>query len=158
MKSKRATPGSLALFSALMVVLGIWRLAVGTVAVNNITSRKVEAFYWTAITFSQTLGTALGDWVADTNEMGYIGAAAVFGGLLLLTALLYYFTSISRVILFWAAFILTRPLGAVVGDFLDKPHAQGGLALSRYTASLALLAVIIGLILIFRHKPASKAH
>jgi uncharacterized membrane-anchored protein len=119
---------------------------------------KVEVFYWVTIMFSQTLGTALGDWVADTNEMGYIGAAAVFGGLLLLTALLYYFTSISRVILFWAAFILTRPLGAVVGDFLDKPHAQGGLALSRYTASLALLAVIIGLILIFRHKPASKAH
>ncbi len=108
--------------------------------------------------FSQTLGTALGDWVADTNEMGYVGAAAVFGGLLLVTALLYYFTSISRVILFWAAFILTRPLGAVVGDFLDKPLAQGGLALSRYTASLALLVVIIALILIFPQKPASKAH
>jgi uncharacterized membrane-anchored protein len=90
--------------------------------------------------------------------MGYVGAAAVFGGLLLLTALLYYFTSISRVILFWAAFILTRPLGAVVGDFLDKPHAQGGLALGRYAASLALLVVIIALILIFRQKPAPKAH
>jgi uncharacterized membrane-anchored protein len=108
--------------------------------------------------FSQTLGTALGDWVADTNEMGYVGAAAVFGGLLLLTALLYYFASISRVILFWAAFILTRPLGAVVGDFLDKPLANGGLALSRYTASLALLVVIIALVLIFPQKPASNAH
>jgi len=110
------------------------------------------------IMFSQTLGTALGDWVADTTEMGYVGAAAVFGGLLLVTALLYYFTSISRVILFWAAFILTRPLGAVVGDFLDKPISNGGLALSRYTASLALLVVIIVLILIFPQRPTSKAH
>jgi uncharacterized membrane-anchored protein len=119
---------------------------------------KVEVFYWATIMFSQTLGTALGDWVADTNEMGYVGAAAVFGGLLLVTALLYYFTSISRVILFWTAFILTRPLGAVVGDFLDKPHDQGGLALSRYTASVALLVVIVALILVFPQKPASKAH
>jgi uncharacterized membrane-anchored protein len=119
---------------------------------------KVEVFYWVTIMFSQTLGTALGDWVADTNEMSYLGAATVFGGLLLLTALLYYFTSISRVILFWTAFILTRPLGAVVGDFLDKPHAQGGLALSRYSASLALFVVIVALILIFPQKPASKAH
>jgi len=115
-------------------------------------------FYWITIMFSQTLGTALGDWVADTQEMGYVGAAAVFGALLLLTALLYYFTNISRVILFWAAFILTRPLGAVVGDCLDKPIAKGGLALSRYNASLALLLVIIALILIFPQKPASKAH
>ena len=108
--------------------------------------------------FSQTLGTALGDWVADTNEMGYMAAAAIFCGLLLLTALLYYLTSFSRVILFWAAFILTRPLGATLGDFLDKPLAQGGLALSRYTASIALLAVIVALILILPQKPASKAH
>jgi len=110
------------------------------------------------IMFSQTLGTALGDWVADTNDMGYVGAAAVFGGLLLLTALLYYFTSISHAGLFWVAFILTRPLGAVVGDFLDKPLNKGGLALSRYTASLGLLALIVALILISRQKPASKAH
>ena len=108
--------------------------------------------------FSQTLGTALGDWVADTNEMGYLGAAAIFGGLLLLSALLYYLTGFSRVILFWAAFILTRPLGATLGDFLDKPIAAGGLALSRYTASLALLVVIVALILIIPQKPASKAH
>jgi uncharacterized membrane-anchored protein len=119
---------------------------------------KVEVFYWVTIMFSQTLGTALGDWVADTNEMGYLGAAAVFGGLLLLTALLYYFTSISHVILFWAAFILTRPLGAVVGDFLDKPLAEGGLALSRYTASLALPVLIVLLILIFPQKSASKTN
>jgi uncharacterized membrane-anchored protein len=96
--------------------------------------------------------------VADTNEMGYLGAAGVFGGFLLLTALLYYLTSFSRVILFWAAFILTRPLGATLGDFLDKPIAKGGLALSRYSASLALLVVIVALILIFPQKPASKAH
>src|SRR5262249_33196395 len=110
------------------------------------------------IMFSQTLGTALGDWVADTNEMGYVGAATVFGSLLLLTALLYYFTSSSRVILFWTAFILTRPLGAVVGDFLDKPIAKGGLALSRYSASISLVVVIVALVLIFPQRPASKAH
>ena len=119
---------------------------------------KVETFYWVTIMFSQTLGTALGDWVADTNDMGYLGAAAIFGGLLLVTALLYYFTRMSHVILFWTAFVLTRPLGAVVGDFLDKPHAQGGLALSRYTASLSLLVLIVALILIFTQRSASKAH
>jgi uncharacterized membrane-anchored protein len=118
----------------------------------------VEIFYWVTIMFSQTLGTALGDWVADTNDVGYLGAAAVFGTLLLVTALLYYFTSISHVILFWSAFVLTRPLGAVVGDFLDKPHSEGGLALSRYTASISLLVVIVALILIFPQRPARKAH
>ena len=119
---------------------------------------RVEIFYWVTIMFSQTLGTALGDWVAETNGVGYLGAAAVFGGLLAVTALLYYFTGLSRALLFWAAFILTRPLGATVGDFLDKPLAEGGLALSRYTASLALLLVIVALILIFPQKPAAKAH
>src|SRR5256712_11637638 len=107
-------------------------------SIEAVSTPQVEMFYWVTIMFSQTLGTALGDWVADTNEMGYLGAAAVFGGLLLLTALLYYLTSFPHVILFWAAFILTRPLGATVGDFLDKPIARGGLALSRYSASLAL--------------------
>jgi uncharacterized membrane-anchored protein len=141
-----------------MASLLIWRWSTGSISIETVNTPKVEVFYWVTIMFSQTLGTALGDWVADTKDMGFVGAAAVFGGLLLLTALLYYFTSLSRVILFWAAFILTRPLGAVVGDLLDKPHAEGGLALSRYTASLALLVVIIALILIFRHKPASKAH
>ena len=150
--------GSTILLNLVLLSLLIWRWTMGSVSIDAVNTPKVEIFYWVTIMFSQTLGTALGDWVADTNEMGYVGAAAIFGGLLLLTVLLYYFTSISRVILFWAAFILTRPLGAVVGDFLDKPHAQGGLALSRYTASLALLAVIIALILIFRQKPASKAH
>jgi uncharacterized membrane-anchored protein len=152
------TGGSAILLGCVIGSLLIWRWSTGSVSIETVSTPKVEVFYWVTIMFSQTLGTALGDWVADTNEMGYTGAAVVFGGLLLLTALLYYFTSISRVILFWAAFILTRPLGAVVGDFLDKPLAKGGLALSRYTASLALLVVIIALILIFRQKPASKAH
>src|SRR3954467_492341 len=152
------TGGSTILLILVIASLLIWRWSAGSVSIDTVSTPKVEVFYWVTIMFSQTLGTALGDWVADTNEMGYLGAAAVFGGLLLLTALLYYLTSFSRVILFWAAFILTRPLGAVVGDFLDKPLANGGLALSRYTASLALLVVIVVLILIFPQKPASKAH
>ena len=152
------TGGSTILLILVISSLLIWRWSTGSISIETVNTPKVEIFYWVTIMFSQTLGTALGDWIADTNEMGYVGAAAVFGGLLLLTAVLYYFTGISRVILFWAAFILTRPFGAVVGDFLDKPHAQGGLALSRYTASLALLAVITVLILVFRQKPASNAH
>jgi len=152
------TGGSTILLILVISSLLIWHWTTGSISIETVSIPKVEIFYWITIMFSQTLGTALGDWVADTGEMGYVGAAAVFGGLLLLTALLYYFTSISHVILFWAAFVLTRPLGAVVGDFLDKPHAQGGLALSRYTASLMLLVVIVALILIFPQKPASKAH
>jgi len=152
------TGGSTILLILVIASLLIWRWSTGSISIETVNTPEVEIFYWVTIMFSQTLGTALGDWVADTNEMGYLGAAGVFGGLLLLTAVLYYFTSISRVILFWAAFILTRPLGAVVGDFLDKPLQKGGLALSRYTASLALLVVIVALILIFRQKPASKAH
>ena len=152
------TGGSTILLILVIASLLIWRWSTGSVSIETVNTPKVEVFYWVTIMFSQTLGTALGDWVADTNEMGYVGAAAVFGGLLLLTTLLYYFTSISRVILFWTGFILTRPLGAVVGDFLDKPIAKGGVALNRYTASLALLVVIVALILIFPQKPASEAH
>ena len=152
------TGGSTILLACVIASLLIWRWSTGSISIETVSTPKVEIFYWVTIMFSQTLGTALGDWVADTNDMGYLGAAAVFVGLLLLTALLYYLTSFSRVILFWAAFILTRPLGATVGDFLDKPIAKGGLALSRYTASLALLVVIAALILIFTHKPASKKH
>ena len=152
------TGGSSILLILVIASLLVWRFATGSVSVETITTPQVEIFYWVTIMFSQTLGTALGDWVADTHDMGYLGAAAIFGGLLLVTALLYYSTSISHAILFWAAFVLTRPLGAVVGDFLDKPHAEGGLALSRYVASLGLLVVIVALILIFRQKPASKAH
>ena len=150
--------GSTILLICVVTSLLIWRWSTGSISVETVSTPQVEVFYWVTILFSQTLGTALGDWVADTNEMGYVGAAGVFGGLLLLTALLYYFTSLSRVTLFWVAFILTRPLGAVVGDFLDKPIAKGGLALSRYTASLALMVVIVALILIFPQKAASKAH
>lgn len=152
------TGGSTILLILVVSSLLTWRWSTGSISIETVNTPKVEVFYWVTIMFSQTLGTALGDWVADTNEMGYLGAAAVFGSLLLLTALLYYFTSISHAVLFWAAFILTRPLGAVVGDFLDKPVAKGGLALSRYTASLALVAVIVALILIFPQKPAAKAH
>src|SRR3954466_3036599 len=152
------TGGSTILLILVIASLFTWRRSTGSISIETVNTPKVETFYWVTIMFSQTLGTALGDWVADTNEMGYLGAAAIFGGLLVVTALLYYFTGISRAVLFWTAFILTRPLGAVVGDFLDKPLANGGLALSRYTASVALLAVIVALILIFPQKPASKAH
>jgi len=152
------TGGSTILLLLVIASLLLWRWSTGSISIETVSTPKVEIFYWVTIMFSQTLGTALGDWVADTNDMGYLGAAAIFGGLLAVTALLYYFTSISHAILFWAAFILTRPLGAVVGDFLDKSHAQGGLELSRYTATLALLLVIVALVLIFPQKPASKAH
>ena len=152
------TGGSTILLVCVIASLLIWKWSTGSISIETVNTPKVEIFYWVTIMFSQTLGTALGDWVADTNDVGYLGAAAVFGVALLVTALLYYFTSISRVILFWCAFILTRPLGATVGDFLDKAHTEGGLALSRYTASFALLVVIVALILIFRQRPASKAH
>jgi len=152
------TGGSTILLLCVIASLLIWKSSTGSISIETVNTPKVEIFYWVTIMFSQTLGTALGDWVADTNDVGYLGAAAAFGGALLVTALLYYFTSISRVILFWCAFILTRPLGATVGDFLDKPHTEGGLALSRYTASFALFVVIVALILIFRQRPASKAH
>ncbi len=150
--------GSSVLLVLVIASLLTWRWSTGSISIETVNRPKVELFYWVTIMFSQTLGTALGDWVADTNKMGYLGAASIFGGLLVLTALLYYFTSLSRVIIFWAAFILTRPLGAVVGDFLDKPHHQGGLALSRYSASFTILVIIVALILIFPQKPASKAH
>lgn len=152
------TGGSAILFFCVIVSLWLWRWATGSISIVTVSTPKTEMFYWMTIMFSQTLGTALGDWVADTNEMGYLGAAVIFGGLILVTALLYYFTGVSRVALFWAAFILTRPLGAVVGDFLDKPIAKGGLALDRYTASLVLLVLIIVLIVVVPQKSASKAH
>jgi uncharacterized membrane-anchored protein len=152
------TGGSTILLICVIASLLIWRWSTGSISIETVNTPKVEVFYWVTIMFSQTLGTALGDWVADTKDTGFLGAAGIFGGLLLAIALLYYFTSLSRAVLFWVAFILTRPLGAVVGDLLDKPHAEGGLALSRYTASFALLVVIVALILIFPQKPASKSH
>lgn len=137
------TGGSSLLFVCLIAVLALWYWSEGTVSVNTVTTPKAEAFYWAAITFSQTLGTALGDWMADTGGLGYEGGALVFGAALAVVAALYFWTNGSRVALFWAAFILTRPLGATVGDFLDKPISNGGLALSRPLASAAIAAVII---------------
>jgi len=143
--------GSSILFVGLMAVLAVWYWSQGSVSVDTVNTPKVEAFYWTAITVSQTLGTALGDWVADSG-LGYEGGALLFGAALAVVAAAYYWTSLSRVLLFWAAFILTRPLGATVGDFLDKPLDQGGLALSRPIASAVLAAFIIGCILLIPQK------
>jgi uncharacterized membrane-anchored protein len=139
--------GSSLLLAGLLLSLFVWWRSEGTVSVATVATPRVEAFYWVTILFSQTLGTALGDWMADTNDLGFGVASLVFGAGLLLIAALYYFTSVSRVALFWAAFVLTRPLGATVGDLLDKPHSLGGLALSRYYASAVLAAAILGLIL-----------
>ncbi len=136
------TGGSALLLMCLVAVLALWYWSEGTISVNTVSTPKVEAFYWAAITFSQTLGTALGDWIADTGGLGYEGGALVFAVALLVIAALYFYTNVSRVLLFWIAFILTRPLGATVGDFLDKPVANGGLALSRPLAS-AVIAVFI---------------
>ncbi len=142
------TGGSLILFASLMAVLGLWYWSQGSISVETVSTPKVEAFYWAAITFSQTLGTALGDWIADTGGLGYEGGALVFAAGLAVTAALYYWTDVSRVMLFWAAFILTRPLGATLGDFLDKPLDHGGLALSRPIASAVIMAIMIGAILL----------
>ena len=142
------TGGSLLLFTCLMVVLALWYRSEGTISVNTVSTPRVEAFYWAAITFSQTLGTALGDWIADTGGLGYEGGALVFGAGLAVTAALYYSTEVSRVGLFWAAFILTRPLGATLGDFLDKPLDHGGLALSRPIASAVIALIMVGCILV----------
>jgi uncharacterized membrane-anchored protein len=146
------TGGSLLLFTCLMVVLGLWYWSEGTISVDTVSTPRVEAFYWAAITFSQTLGTALGDWIADTGGLGYEGGALVFGAGLAVTAALYFCTDVSRVLLFWTAFILTRPLGATLGDFLDKPLKHGGLELSRPIASLVIAAIMIACILLLPQK------
>lgn len=150
--------GSLLLFSLLMGSLFIWFRTLGTVSINTVSTPKAEMFYWVTIMLSQTLGTALGDWTADTAGLGYVGAAMIFSALLGVIVAIYYRTNISHTILFWAAFILTRPLGAVVGDFLDKPLNAGGLALSRFTASAILLAFILICIFVFEQKPAKRNH
>ncbi len=147
--------GASLLFVLLMASLAIWYRSLGTVSVDTVSSAKAEMFYWVTIMFSQTLGTALGDWTAGTAGLGYEGGAMVFSAMLALVAAAYYWTNISHTLLFWAAFILTRPLGAVVGDFLDKPLNAGGLAFSRYSASAVLLACMMGCILIFRQRAAS---
>ena len=142
------TGGTAVLFVSLMATLGAWYWSQGTISVSTVNTPKVEAFYWAAITFSQTLGTALGDWAADTGGLGYGDGALVFAGGLAVIAVLYYWTNISRVFLFWTAFILTRPLGATAGDLLDKPRNQGGLAFSRPLASLILAVFILVCLLI----------
>jgi len=150
--------GTAMLFTLLIASLLIWYRTLGSIAVNTVSSPKAEAFYWVTIMFSQTLGTALGDWTADTAGLGYGGGAIVFGTLLATVAAAYFWTKLSHTTLFWAAFILTRPLGAVVGDFLDKPISKGGLELSRYSASAALIVLIVGCMFIFSQKPASRVH
>ncbi len=145
--------GSTILFTLLMATLGLWYWALGSVSVATVTTLKVELFYWATIMFSQTLGTALGDWMADDTGLGYGGGALVFGAALAVVAALYFWTSVSRVLLFWTAFILTRPLGATVGDFLDKPVANGGLALGRFEASAVLVGLIAVFILLIPQRP-----
>jgi uncharacterized membrane-anchored protein len=140
--------GTSILFILLMATLGLWYWSLGTVSVSTIVSPKAEMFYWATIMFSQTLGTALGDFMADTSGLGYGGGALVFGAALAVIAALYFFTGASRTLLFWAAFILTRPLGATVGDLLDKPVSNGGFALGRFEASGVLMLVIIACVLI----------
>ncbi len=150
--------GSMLLLALLLGSLFVWYKSMGTVSVESIKTPKAEMFYWLTIMFSQTLGTALGDWTSDTAGMGYLGAAVLFGGLLTMLVGLYYQTKVSRTFLFWAAFILTRPLGAVLGDFLDKPIAKGGLELSRYSASAALFVFMAGCIFIFKQNASEKIH
>ena len=140
--------GSSILFVCLMATLGLWYWSCGSLSVATVSTPKVEAFYWAAITLSQTLGTALGDWTADDTGLGYQGGALVFAAGLAALAAAYYWTNVSRVFLFWTAFIVSRPLGATVGDFLDKPVSDGGLALSRPIASAVIAAFIVGCLLL----------
>jgi uncharacterized membrane-anchored protein len=151
--------GGVSLLLALLIVsLGLWYRSEGSISVSTVSTPKVEMFYWVTIMFSQTLGTALGDWTADSAGLGYVGSAVLFLGLLAAVAATYFWTRISRTALFWTAFVLTRPLGAGVGDFFDKPQAGGGLALSRYTASGVLLGFIVVCILLFKQRPAQQGH
>jgi uncharacterized membrane-anchored protein len=150
--------GTSLLLGLLMTSLILWYRSLGTVSVDSVSSPKSEAFYWGTIMLSQTLGTALGDWTADTAGLGYTGGAMVFGAGLAILVVAYYTTNLSRTFLFWSAFILTRPLGAVLGDLLDKPIAAGGLDLSRYTASLVLFAFIVIGILAFPQRSATPGH
>lgn len=150
--------GTTTLFILLMVSLFLWYRTLGSVAIETVGSPKSEVFYWVTIMFSQTLGTALGDWAADTAGLGYGGGVIMFGAMLAAIGAAYYWSKLSHTMLFWAAFILTRPLGAVVGDFLDKPLSDGGLALSRFSASAVLFALIGACIVLFSHRAASRSH
>ncbi len=151
------TGGSALLLGLLLASLLVWYKTMGSISVSTVSEPKVEMFYWITIMFSQTLGTALGDWTADTAGLGYLGAALIFGGLLAAIIVAHYFSNVSKTTLFWAAFILTRPLGAVVGDFLDKPVAKGGLDLSRYSASAVLIVIIVACIFIFPQRAGKNA-
>ena len=146
--------GTVILFTLLAASLWTWKRTLGSVAVDTVNSPKSEIFYWITIMCSQTLGTALGDWTADTAGVGYGGGIFVFGGILAIIAVMYYTTKISHTVLFWLAFVLTRPLGAVVGDFMDKPRSDGGLDMSRYLASAVLVMLMFFFIFAFSHKPA----
>jgi uncharacterized membrane-anchored protein len=146
--------GSTILLGCVVATLALWRWKQGSVSVDAIATPRVEGFYWATITFSQTLGTALGDWTADDTGLGYVGAALIFGAALGLVASLYFWTTLSRAWLFWMAFILTRPLGATIGDFLDKPLADGGLAMSRPVASLIIAALMLIGIVVFGQRAA----
>ncbi len=156
--------GATILFALVLASLALWYRSLGSISVGTVTSTRAEIFYWVTILFSQTLGTALGDWMADPNSgfgFGYEGGALVFAAGLALVALAYRWTAISRTALFWAAFVLTRPLGATIGDLLDKPLANGGLALSRYAASAVIAGAIIAALLLFpksAHRQASAGH
>jgi uncharacterized membrane-anchored protein len=150
--------GTTLLLALVIGSLIAWRLTLGSVSVDTVSSPKAEIFYWVTIMFSQTLGTALGDWTASSVGLGYGGGAAVFAFLLALVAAAYYWTTISRTALFWVAFVLTRPLGAVVGDFLDKPLQAGGLAQSRFSASAVLFVFIVGCIYIFPQRSTKRTH
>jgi len=149
------TGGSSLLFCCLIAVLGLWYWSLGSISVQTVNTPKVEAFYWAAITFSQTLGTALGDWMADTTGLGYEGGAIVFAVGIAVVAIAYYRTNVSRVLLFWVAFILTRPLGATVGDLLDKPVHDGGLAFSRPIASAIIAVFIVACIFLLPQRAGS---
>ena len=150
--------GSAILLTLLLASLWTWWRTLGSVDIATVRTRAAEAFYWVTIMFSQTLGTALGDWFADSAGFGYAGSAVVFGTCLALLAAAYFWTRISHVALFWAAFILTRPLGAVVGDLLDKSHEEGGLELSRYVATAVLLILMAICIALFSKRAARRAH
>lgn len=150
--------GTTLLFALLLASLLTWHRILGSINIRSVNKPLPEFFYWMTIMFSQTLGTALGDWTADTAGLGYLGAAVIFGALLLLILALFLFTRMSRTLLFWVAFVLTRPLGAVIGDYLDKPVAEGGLDLSRYTATIALFALILVCVLLIPQRAARQAH
>jgi uncharacterized membrane-anchored protein len=149
--------GAALLFALLMIALLVWYRSAGSISVNTVATPRIETFYWVAILFSQTLGTALGDWMADTNGLGYEGGALVFTAGLAVIAAAYFWTNISRTLLFWGAFILTRPLGATLGDWLDKPLDDGGLAFSRFYATGILAAVILACVVFLPQRAGSHA-